>query len=122
MDHSLLVEHIFNLEKLLMNYDYKDFDELLADDFLEIGSSGNSYDKKAQLVAVKGTNTSTSIQISVTDFKIKLLASDVLLATYKTFRHNDSKYALRSSVWKKSESKWRLIFHQGTPTKKHLTT
>ena len=40
-----------------MNYEYKEFDELLADDFLEFGSSGNSYDKKAQLDAVKETNT-----------------------------------------------------------------
>lgn len=117
MEHSLLLEHILNLEERLMNYDYKELDELLADDFIEFGSSGKSYDKKAQLDAVKGTNTSNSIQFSVTDFKIKLLASDVLLTTYKTFRHNDSKYALRSSIWKKNEVKWQMIFHQGTPTK-----
>ena len=117
MEHSLLVEHILNLEKRLMNYDYKEFNELLADDFLEYGSSGNSYDKKAQLDAVKGINKNSLIKFTVTDFKIKLLATDVLLATYQTFRHNDSKYALRSSIWKKNEGKWQMIFHQGTPTK-----
>ncbi|MCJ7841013.1 DUF4440 domain-containing protein [Lederbergia sp. NSJ-179] len=116
MEYLLLVEHILNLEKRLMNYDYKEFDELLADDFLEFGSSGNSYDKKAQLDAVKGINTNNSISFTVTDFKIKLLATDVLLSTYQTFRHNDSKYALRSSIWKKNEGKWQMIFHQGTPT------
>ncbi len=46
-----------------------------------------------------------------------MLASDVLLATYQTFRHNDSKYALRSSIWKKNQGEWQMIFHQGTPTK-----
>lgn len=117
MEDSILVEHILNLEKRLMNYEYKEFDELLADDFLEFGSSGNSYDKKAQLDAVKETNTNNSIQFTVTDFKIKLLASDVVLATYQTFRHNDSKYALRSSIWKKNYGKWQMIFHQGTPIK-----
>lgn len=115
MEHSLLAEHILNLEKRLMNYKYKDFDELLADDFIEFGSSGNSYDKKAQIDAVIGINTNKSIKFTVTDFKIKLLASDVLLATYQTFRHSDSKYALRSSIWKKKQSEWQMIFHQGTP-------
>ncbi|UCZ54915.1 nuclear transport factor 2 family protein [Bacillus shivajii] len=57
MEQSLLVEHILKLEKRLMNYDYKVLDELLADDFLEYGSSGNSFDKKAQLDAVKGSKT-----------------------------------------------------------------
>ncbi|MCC3357064.1 DUF4440 domain-containing protein [Bacillus sp. REN16] len=116
MEHSLLVEHILNLEKRLMNYKYKDFEELLTDDFLEFGSSGKSYDKNAQLNAVKEINTNNSIKYTVTDFKIKLLAPDVLLATYRSFRHNDSKYALRSSIWKKDQGKWQMSFHQGTPT------
>lgn len=82
MEHSLMVEHFLNLGKRLMTYDYKVLDELLADDFIEFGNSGNLYDKKAQLDAVKGTNT-YSMQFSVTDFKIKLLASDVLLEHIK---------------------------------------
>jgi len=117
MEDTLLLEHILNLEMRLMNYNYQELDELLADDFLEFGSSGNSYDKKAIIDSVKRFNTSNSIQLSVTNFKIKLLASDVLLATYKTFRYNDSKYALRSSIWKKNEVSWQMIFHQGTHTK-----
>lgn len=112
MEDLLLLEHILNLEKRLMNYDYKELHELLADDFLEFGSSGNSYDKKAQLDAAKTINMNKPIQFTVTDFKIKLLASDVILATYRTLRHNDSKYALRSSIWKKNNSKWQMIFHQ----------
>lgn len=79
MEHSLLAEHILNLEKRLMNYKYKDFDEILADDFIEFGSSGSSYDKKAQIDVVKGINTNKSIKFTVTDFKIKLLASDIAI-------------------------------------------
>ncbi|PLR66983.1 nuclear transport factor 2 family protein [Bacillus sp. UMB0893] len=100
-----------------MTYDYQELNDLLANDFLEFGSSGNSYDKKAQLYAVSNrTTTNNSIQFTVTDFNIKLLASYVLLATYRTYRHNDSKLALRSSIWKLNEGKWQMIFHQGTPT------
>ncbi|WP_226528760.1 DUF4440 domain-containing protein [Metabacillus niabensis] len=117
MEHSLLKEHILHLEKRLMSYDYKELEELLADDFLEFGSSGNSYDKISQLDAVRNrTTTNNSIQFTVVDFNIKLLSSAVLLATYRTFRHNDSKLALRSSIWKLNEGKWQMIFHQGTLT------
>ncbi|MFS0613922.1 DUF4440 domain-containing protein [Lederbergia ruris] len=118
---ELLLEHILNLEKRLMNYDYKELHELLADDFLEFGSSGISYDKKAQLDAAKAINMNKPIQFTVTDFKIKLLATDVILATYRTLRHNDSKYVLRSSIWKKNNSKWQMIFHQGTPQNDTIT-
>ncbi|MBU7595685.1 DUF4440 domain-containing protein [Metabacillus halosaccharovorans] len=116
IEHTLLREHILQLEKRLMSYDYKELDELLAEDFLEFGSSGNSFDKKEQLEAAKSETTTNSIKFKVTDFNIKLLASDIVLATYRTFRHNDSKYALRSSIWKINEGKWKMIFHQGTPT------
>lgn len=40
MEHSLLKEHILHLEKRLMTYDYKELNDLLANDFLEFGSSG----------------------------------------------------------------------------------
>ena len=107
MEHLLLAEHILNLEKRLMNYKYKDFDELLADDFIEFSSSWSLYDKKAQIDTVKGINTNKTLKFTVTDFKIKLLTSDVLLATYQTYRHSDIKYALRSSILKKT--RWIAI-------------
>ncbi|WP_078410434.1 nuclear transport factor 2 family protein [Priestia abyssalis] len=86
MEHSSLEEHILHLEKQLMSYDYKELDEHLAYDFLEFGSSGNTYSKKAQLDAVRNIATTSSIRFTVTDFNIKLLAPDVLFATYRTFR------------------------------------
>ncbi|MGM7719177.1 DUF4440 domain-containing protein [Metabacillus sp. Hm71] len=98
IEQSLLEEHILHLEKQLMTNGHRVFNEYLADDFLEFGSSGTTYDKKAQLDAVSNKTTINSIKITVTDFTIKLLASDVVLATYRTFVHHNSKYALRSSI------------------------
>ncbi|MCM3412703.1 nuclear transport factor 2 family protein [Metabacillus litoralis] len=45
MKHSLLEEHILQLVKRLMSYDYKELNELFADEFLEFGSSGKLFDK-----------------------------------------------------------------------------
>ncbi|MCT8140304.1 DUF4440 domain-containing protein [Anaerobacillus sp. CMMVII] len=118
MEHQSFEEQILYLEKQLMTYSYDELNEYLADDFFEFGSSGNIFDKKAQLDAVRDDKAVTnSIRYTVTDFNIKLLASDVVLATYRSLRHNDSKLVLRSSIWKNIDGKWQMIFHQGTPTK-----
>lgn len=116
MDSVMLEKHILHLEEQVMQYDVQKIAMLLADDFLEIGSSGNSYTKQNQLDAASiGINA--SIKHTVTDFKIKELSTDLVLATYQTFRHHDSKRALRSSIWRKNTDTWQMVFHQGTPTR-----
>ncbi|MDQ0230198.1 nuclear transport factor 2 family protein [Metabacillus malikii] len=116
MDYSLLTEEILQLEKQLMTHDEKPLTELLADDFLEFGSSGSTYNKKAQLDALSGHQSSNSIPFTITNFSVKLLAPDVVLATYQTCKHTENIHALRSSIWKKNNGKWQMFFHQGTPT------
>ncbi|WP_413381898.1 DUF4440 domain-containing protein [Alkalihalobacillus sp. 1P02AB] len=113
MDLALLEEHILQLEKRVMGYQVHEMAELLADDFVEHGSSGRIFDKKDQLNTLDYKNT---ITYTVTDFNIKILSLDVLLATYKTLRHPDNKTSIRSSIWRRKEGKWQMVFHQGTPT------
>ncbi|WP_409290419.1 DUF4440 domain-containing protein [Peribacillus sp. SCS-37] len=108
MEHAELEKHILQLEMRLMTYENNELKELLADDFQEFGSSGNTYDKKAQLEAA-GKTDRIAIQFIVTDFKLDMLA------TYRTIRHHDGKQALRSSIWKQSGGSWKMHFHQGTP-------
>lgn len=117
MEDSLLEDHILQLEKQLMSYEYEKLTTLLADDFKEFGSSGNVYDKKIILDSSNNRFVAVNAsQMTITDFEIKLLSSDLILATYRTMRHSDSQLVLRSSIWKLSESKWQMTFHQGTPT------
>lgn len=112
MGQSVLKDQIFQLEKRLMSRDYMDLEALLAEDFWKFGSSGNSYDKKTQL----GRSASNvAVHYSVTDFQIKCLAPDSVLATYRTYKHSDGSRALRSSIWKLNEDQWQMVFHQGTP-------
>lgn len=116
MEQALLEEHILNLEKRLMSYDFKELEELLAEEFMEFGSSGNAYNKKDQLATVSGVTMNKTIPFTVTDFKIKFLGTDVILATYRTYYHPNKKHALRSSIWKLNNDNWQMLFHQGTPT------
>jgi hypothetical protein len=58
----------------------------------------------------------------MTDFKINQLAKNIVLATYKVQKASaDEKKmtpSLRSSIWRKEKGRWRMVFHQGTVSKK----
>jgi hypothetical protein len=50
--------------------------------------------------------------------KILWLAPEVALVTYrsqKTRPGGTTQRANRSSIWKKMDGRWQMIFHQGTP-------
>ena len=57
--------------------------------------------------------------VTLRQFSAKALAPLVALVTYwSTLRdaNGNARYALRSSIWRRTEQGWRLVFHQGTPT------
>ncbi len=82
-----------------------ELERLLCDDFREYGSGGRVYTKEdaiALLIAVAAAPQELS------DFAAMVVAPGVVLATYR------AKGAVRSSVWRLEEGRWRLYFHQGT--------
>ena len=93
---------------------------LLADDFVEFGSSGSVYDKVSVLDALA---TDASVAPAVRDFEVKALGPDVVLAIFRTVRLGPSgevmRQALRSSIWRQVGGRWQLVFHQGTPVEDH---
>ena len=95
----------------------QDVSELLADEFIEYGSSGYIFNKKQVIEGLQGEDP---VEISLSDFKAKSLTSGVILVTYRAVKHGPSEqktYSLRSSVWKLIDGRWQIVFHQGTPTK-----
>jgi hypothetical protein len=91
---------------------------LLADDFFEFGSSGKVWDKTS-IVASMRTETTVE-RITVEDFAARELAPGVVLVTYVARRGKKAAgdaptfSTLRSSIWKRVDGKWQMIFHQGT--------
>ncbi|MEQ1515355.1 MAG: DUF4440 domain-containing protein [Usitatibacteraceae bacterium] len=90
---------------------------LLRDDFFEYGSSGGTIDKRMVLEYL-GDDV---VDMTSGDFKLDLLAEDVALLTYRSIKRFGSSaapaYANRSSIWTRTDGKWQMFFHQGTPTK-----
>jgi len=89
---------------------------LLADDFVEFGSSGSVYDKVSVLDALA---IDASGAPAMRNFELKLLGPDIALATFRTVRFGPSgeviRQVLRSSIWRQAGGRWQLVFHQGTP-------
>jgi len=89
---------------------------LIADDFIEFGSSGAVYDKRQIIAALQKEASEPPTRVTLTDFTVRSLAPDVALVTYRSTREGTSTSRLRSSIWKLFDGRWQMIFHQGTPS------
>jgi hypothetical protein len=115
-----LAEMIEQLEKELLQPEVRrspdKLDRLLADDFLEFGASGKSYTKQDVLRLLP---QSDGTEYQATGFEARQIGSDVVLLTYRTAvrdRHTGrTTWTLRSSLWRRRDDGWQLVFHQGTP-------
>ncbi len=92
--------------------------ELLAEDFLEFGSSGRVWTRKS-IIDLLATETNF-FRPAIEEFQCSFLSEKVALVTYHTVR-NDAKTgerlaSLRSSIWVLHDGQWRMRFHQGTRT------
>ena len=95
-------------------------DQLLADEFQEFASTGATYNKR-QIISllVDDPESAQPRYAMVQNLKINWLAEGVVLLTYRssktTLRSARAVRANRSSIWKKIDGRWQLVFHQGTP-------
>jgi hypothetical protein len=88
---------------------------LLAEGFIEFGSSGRVYCREQIIEALR---RESPMQRSLTHFKTSVLAPGVVLVTYCAVRQRGSaaspELSLRSSIWKLMDGRWQIIIHQGT--------
>lgn len=91
-------------------------DELLAQDFEEIGSVG-LVSNRAEVIHWL-VNKEKDVRWSLTDFRVRRLSADLVLAIYKAVKvdHtvNTSAGSIRSSIWQQTPQGWKIVFHQGT--------
>lgn len=89
--------------------------ELIADEFIEIGESGNQYSKQDILDALQNQ---MGVKFFLSDFKAIEISPDVILAAFKLEKEitnsGEKIISLRSSIWKLDNRKWQIVFHQGT--------
>ena len=105
----LLQDEIRQLEEQLATHSIRAsaeaLDRLIADEFVEFGSSGRVYTKSEVVALILAAPSTTTTLI---DFRVSGVTTDVALATFRTER------SLRSSLWRREGQAWRIVFHQGT--------
>jgi hypothetical protein len=112
--------HLRTLEEELLQPDVRKtptrLDALLAEEFIEFGSSGRVFNKQQ---IINTLTAESPVRLSLNDFKALPLGPDVVLTTYRAVRYGapgeQPVYSLRSSVWRMLDGRWQIVFHQGTP-------
>lgn len=95
-------------------YDRTHLDELLADDFVEVGRSGRVWTREAIAASPRAPIDAV---LPLPEFRLRRLDPDTALVTYESRVRRDGtlERAHRSSLWTRSGGRWRLRFHQATP-------
>lgn len=93
-------------------------DELLADEFVEFGSSGRIYDKTSVIRELGELGSAANFEVS--EFRVVMSRVDSTFVTYRCALKSDNgdliRKSNRCSLWRLLDDRWQLIFHQGTKT------
>ena len=93
--------------------------DVFADEFVEFGSSGRAYTKN-DIIAflLEESSTEKGVSRRAEDIKVHWLAENSAFVNYKLVRTEPAgqKTSLRTSIWKYSDARWQMVFHQGTDT------
>ena len=103
LEESLLLASVRKSERVA---------QLLAEDFVEFGSSGRIFTKQKIIASLRAEPPAS---VTATEFRVVLLAPGTALVTYRAHRHTAPPvYTLRSSLWQLQQGQWQMVFHQGT--------
>ena len=97
-------------------------ENLLAEGFVEFGSSGTIYADRNELIMrlAAERKEAPSPPIAARDYAFRPISPDAVLVTYRSIRpatgDRAARHVLRSSIWQRIDGRWQMIFHQGTPT------
>lgn len=90
-----------------------DFEGMMDDAFWEIGASGRRYSRAYVLdVLEERWRDPPAERWETGDFHCSEIAADTYLLTY-TLKQSD-RLTRRASIWRRTESGWKILFHQGT--------
>ncbi|MBT3155397.1 DUF4440 domain-containing protein [Streptomyces sp. CHD11] len=88
--------------------------ELLDPEFTEFGASGRRWDATSILTVTSAGSVDPDSPVEVSEMSGVVLAPGIVHLTY--FADNRGRRAWRSSLWRLTETGWRMYFHQATST------
>jgi ribonuclease HI len=116
--NDAVLGHLRELEESLWRaetrFDRAYLEGTLHPDFVEFGQSGRTYTRDE---AVATPTIDFEAEIPLPHFEAHELSDDVVLITYvgRVDYHDHAVTANRASIWVRSNDRWLLRYHQGTP-------
>jgi len=111
---------ILEAEKSLFKYEFMSdityLNEIIDDEYIEIGKSGKKFNKKDVIKDLSILKKDRKIIIY--NFTCDKIEENIYLIHYITQSNNDNIY--RTSIWRKEDDKIKIIFHQASLYKENI--
>ena len=91
-----------------------DFERMTEENFWEVGASGRRYSRAFVLDELEKRHAVPHSDVwETSDFRCQKLAEDLYLLTY-TLLQDKTRLTRRSTIWRRTDGDWKIVFHQGT--------
>ena len=107
-DQFYALETSLFLKEYLNDKEY--LEKIFHPDYMEIGKTGNVYNRKETIDALYGSDDRN---IQVRSFNVRMMALDTYVVNYVSI-HEDGTRVQRTSIWMETLLGLVLYFHQGT--------
>ncbi|UPA26774.1 DUF4440 domain-containing protein [Shinella oryzae] len=90
---------------------------LLAVGFVEFAASGTAYNRDTIIDLLLQEDGGGNDGLTTANYALTTISDDAVLLTYDSERtqpDGTKRHVLRSSIWKRNEHRWQMLFHQGT--------
>lgn len=93
----------------------KDFEQMTAPEFWEVGASGRRYSREFVLSVLEERYKNPIEGVwEVGDFHCLEIAADNYLVTYTLIQ--GQRATRRATIWRRTPDGWQIVYHQGTIT------
>ena len=109
-----MTDYFYALETSLFKKEFlndKDYlNNILHDEFMEIGKNGTVYHKNDTIEALYGSDDR---KIDVKSFSVRMVSLSMFIVNYIS-THEDGTRVYRTSLWMETLKGYSMYFHQGT--------
>lgn len=114
---NIFIEQEMALHQVWFNTDKSVVERLLHSEFTEVAESGRSHNFK-DMMAFMDSDKHLEDHVHSQDYEVVQLESNTVLLLYRSALLKPTgiyvSFAKRSSIWIKSDEKWKMKYHQGT--------
>jgi len=122
---ELIKSELLNLEPLFHHQELgtskEIFENMITADYWEVGASGKVYTKEFIIqTLIERYSKPYFEEIEIKNFSCQEIENNSFFITYELVQ-NKTRHTRRLTIWKKIESSWKALYHQGTIIEEEIT-